>query len=108
MNDEQPPDGLEHLRRAADEASDPSRLLPGERPDSDDPDDARLWVQVYTELLDYKDRLRDVTRESLAGMCDEPARREVVETDAVVIGAERDRFARRLAFWKSRLGGLSQ
>jgi hypothetical protein len=99
------PDGkrLEHLRRAADEASDPNRLLPGEAPDSADPDDARVWVDVYSELLDYKRELLLVTREKLADMRDEPARREVVETDAVVIDAERVRFERRLEFWTSRL-----
>lgn len=104
-----PPDGdgtgLEHLRRAAEEASDPERLLPGEAPDSDDPRDVALWIDVYTELLEYKDELLAVTRDRLPKMRDEPARREVVETDAVVIEAERSRFVRRLEFWKRRRDG---
>jgi uroporphyrinogen-III synthase len=99
--------GLQHLRRAAEEASDPGRLLPGEAPDSEQEDEIELWVEVYTELLEYKDRLLKVTRESLARMRDEPARREVVETDAVVIEAERARFVRRLDFWRSRQPGRS-
>lgn len=97
--------GLEHLRRAAEEASDPKRLLPGESDDSDDPKDVELWVDVYTELLEYKDELLAVTRDRLPKMRDEPARREVVETDAVVIDAERARFVRRLEFWKKRQAG---
>jgi len=98
---------LEHLRRAAEQASDPDRLLPGEPSDSEFADDATLWAEVYSELLDYKKRLLIVTREKLAEMRDEPARREVVETDAVVIEAERARFERRLAFWRNRQNARS-
>ena len=97
---------LEHLRRAAEMASDPDRLLPGEPPDSEFDDDATLWVEVYSELLEYKERLVAVTREKLAELLDEPARREVVETDAVVIEAERDRFQRRREFWQRRLESM--
>jgi hypothetical protein len=88
---------------AAKEAGDPDRLLPGEDPDDVHPDSARLWVDVYAELLDYKRELLRVTDERLATMADEPARREVVETDNVVIEAECRRFERRLAFWTDRL-----
>ncbi len=90
-------------RRAADEAADPERLLPGEDPSSMQPDDARLWIDVYSELLDYKRALLEVTEQKLARMRDEPSRREVVETDEVVIGAECRRFEQRLGFWKRRL-----
>ncbi|SRR6266700_1675920 len=90
-------------RRAADEAADPDRLLPGEDPTSTEPDDARLWIDVYAELLDYKRALLQVTELKLADMRDQPARREVVETDSVVIGAECQRFERRLDFWTRRL-----
>lgn len=95
---------MEHLRRAAEQASDPDRLLPGEPADSEHADDAELWVEVYSELLDYKERLLAVTREKLAELHDERARREVVETDAVVIEGERTRFERRREFWRTRLG----
>ncbi|HXM57800.1 MAG TPA: hypothetical protein VOB72_20555 [Candidatus Dormibacteraeota bacterium] len=94
--------GLEHLRNAAEDAADPDRLLPGEPASSDEPDDVELWIEVYTELLEYKDQLLAVTRDRLPTMRDEPARREVVETDAVVIEAERARFDRRLRFWEQR------
>jgi hypothetical protein len=97
--------GLGHLRRAAEEAADPNRLLPGEAEDSEDPLDVQLWIDVYTELLGYKDELLAVTRDRLREMRDEPARREVVETDAVVIDAERARFVRRLEFWQRRRAG---
>ena len=94
---------LEHLRRAAELASDPDRLLPGEPADSEHRGDASFWVAVYSELLDYKDGLLALTREKLTELHDKPARREVVETDVVVLEAERTRFERRLGFWQSHL-----
>src|SRR2546429_5989012 len=102
---EERPMGEDRLReqRAAEEASDPDRLLPGEDPTATDPDSARVWVQAYTELLDYKRTLLRVTEEKLARMRHEPAHREVVETDNVVIEAECRRFERRLEFWTARL-----
>jgi hypothetical protein len=90
-------------RRAAEAAADPDRLLPGEDEATGDADDCRVWVDVYSELLDYKRALLDVTEEKLAGMTDKPARREVVETDNVVIGEEVKRFERRLVYWTARL-----
>jgi hypothetical protein len=39
-------------------------------------------------------------------MPEEPARREAAETDQVIITAERDRFARRLAYWTRRQSEL--
>ena|SRR5438105_10892443 len=90
-------------RKAAVKAGDSDRLLPGENPESTHPDDARHWVEVYRELLAYKDRLLAVTQATLSEVPDEPARREVAETDQTLIAAERERFARRLAFWDRRL-----
>ncbi len=87
-------------------ASDPGRLLPGENPDSTHPDDAEHWIAVYGELLAYKDRLLAVTQATLSQMPEEPARREVAETDRALITVERERFARRLGFWSRRLAEL--
>ena len=87
-------------------AGDPDRLLPGEDPDSTHPDDAEHWIEVYRELLQYKDRLLAVTRATLSQLPEEPARREVVETDRALITAERERFVRRLGFWDGRLVDL--
>ncbi|MDQ6742111.1 MAG: hypothetical protein M3Z97_04290 [Candidatus Dormibacteraeota bacterium] len=98
----------ERLRdeRAGEEAADPQRLLPGEDPASPYPDDAQKWVEVYDELLRFKNRLLDVAEETLSDMHDEPARREVVETDRIVLRAEVDRFHKRLSYWQHRLAEL--
>ncbi|MDQ6636525.1 MAG: hypothetical protein M3Y62_01915 [Candidatus Dormibacteraeota bacterium] len=89
--------------RAGEEAADPNRLLPDEDPSSHDPDDARHWLEVYDELLDFKRKMLTIAEEALEGMRDKPARREVVDTDRRVLRAECDRFEKRLAFWRNRL-----
>jgi hypothetical protein len=98
----------ERLRdeRAGEAAADPDRLLPGEDPASPYPDDAQKWVEVYDELLRFKNRLLDVAEETLSDLHDKPARREVVETDRIVLQAEVDRFHKRLSFWQRRLAEL--
>ena len=101
------PDEWEEAREAARKASDPERLLPGESLDSPHLDDAEHWIAVYRELLAYKDRLLAVTGTTLSQLTEEqPARREVVETDRALIVAERKRFVRRLEFWQDRLAKL--
>jgi hypothetical protein len=98
----------ERLRdeRAGEEAADPDRLLPGEDPASPYLDDAQKWVEVYDELLRFKNRLLGVADETLADLQDKPARSEVIETDRIVLRAEVDRFHKRLSFWQRRLAEL--
>jgi hypothetical protein len=98
----------ERLRdeRAGEEAADPDRLLPGEDPASPYLDDAQKWVEVYDELLRFKNRLLGVADETLADLHDKPARSEVIETDRIVLRAEVDRFHKRLSFWQRRLAEL--
>src|SRR5438105_4897456 len=93
-------------REAALKAGDVDRLLPGENPETTHAEDAEHWVEVYRELLEYKGRLLAVTQETLRQLPEEPARREVAETDQALINAERERFERRLGFWDRRLAEL--
>ena len=93
-------------REAALKAGDPDRLLPGEDPGSTHLDDARHWIEVYGELLEYKDRLLAVTDEMLGQRPEESAGREIAETDRALIVAERSRFVRRLDYWNGRLDEL--
>ncbi len=103
------PDEWEEAREAAKKASERERLLPGEDPDSPYPDDAEQWIEVYRELLAYKDRLLAVTGATLSQMAEEQAaHREIVETDRTLIAAERERFVRRLGFWRGRLAELKR
>ncbi len=86
---------------------DPDRLLEGEDPESPHPEEARRWIEVYTELLTFKERALATAHEGLAKMAEADARREAVRTDFSVLEAERDRLRRRLEFWKKRHLDLS-
>ncbi len=92
---------------AARDAVDPDRLLEGEDPESPHPEEARRWIEVYTELLTFKERALATAHEGLAKMPEADARREAVRTDFSVLEAERDRLRRRLEFWKKRHLDLS-
>ena len=92
---------------AAQQAVDPDRLLEGEDPETPYPEDARRWIEVYTELLSFKERALATAHEGLAKMPQADARREAVRTDFSVLEAERDRLRRRLEFWKRRHLDLS-
>jgi len=94
-------------REAARAAAAGDRLLPGEDPDRADAAAAASWVDVYSELLAFKQELLNVTLGRLAEMRQDPARREVEQTDAVVVRAEAERLAGRLGFWRKRLEELS-
>lgn len=87
--------------QAAHESVDPDRLLDGEDPASPFPDDAAHWIRVYQELLDYKTELLATTRRRIEEM-DRRAAMEIESTDLLVIGAEANRFRRRLDFWQRR------
>ncbi len=81
---------------------DPDRWLDNENPRSRLPEDARHWIQVYTELLAFKDKALATAHHSLGGMSEEEARVEMAQTDLAVMEAERDRLRRHLDFWKQR------
>ena len=64
-------------------------------------DDARHWVSIYTQMLEFKERmllrLREETRALPA-----PAAHLVEEDDIAHVEAERDRVQQRLELWRSR------
>ena len=63
-------------------------------------------MDVYSELLTFKQKMLADTDAQLGGMKHEQARHEVERTDAVVLRAEAERLARRLGFWRKRLQDL--
>jgi hypothetical protein len=94
-------------QEAAGAAVDTDRLLPGEDPERADAADAARWVDVYAELLVFKQEVLHVILARLEEMRHGPARSEVEATDAVVVRAEAERLAGRLGFWRRRLEELS-
>ena len=93
--------------KAAKEAVDSNRLLPGEDPAAAHPDDALHWAQVYRELTEFKNRAIDRIVIDAVGLGD-VARHEVEMTDLVVLRAERDRLVRRSEFWRDRYRKLAE
>jgi hypothetical protein len=73
----------------------PDRLLPGENPESEYLEDAELWIEIYTELI-------DVTEGLLARLNEPSLARAGVREEAAPISDQLQRFRRRLDFWKSR------
>lgn len=90
---------------AAQESIDPNRLLPGEPSESDQADEANLWITVYKDLLDTKRLMVNSAERRLAAASAE-ARNEFRRTDATTLAAERRRLERRLAFWRRHLRAL--
>jgi hypothetical protein len=95
-NDEKRPE------ESAKDAVDPDRLLEGEDPSTPHPQDARHWVEVYSQLLTFKERTLGSTQRNLNEMPAPEAREEAAETDVTVLEAERKRLRQRLDFWEKR------
>jgi hypothetical protein len=80
--------------------------LRGEDVDSNYPEDAEHWIQVYNELLAFKHALLTEAHERVATMQPEGVE-EVERTDLLVMQAEADRFRRRLDMWEKRRDELA-
>ncbi len=80
--------------------------LPGEDLKTPYLEDAQLWYGVYTELLEFKERLLHDTSHALNTL-PPSGREEVAKTDAVILDAEAQRFRQRLALWKKRCEELA-
>jgi hypothetical protein len=88
----------EELARGAVERD---RLLDREDPETRYLEDARHWADVYRELVSFKDEMLATTHERLV-QSPPDVRSELERTDLVVLGAERERYRRRLDFWQRR------
>lgn len=97
MRDQADPDAI----RAAEEAIEPGRLLPGEDPESLLLDDSQHWAAVYTELLMTKTRILDATLEQMEAAT-HPAVQDELQSDQTVLVTEIERFQRRLRYWHDR------
>lgn len=84
--------------------ADPARLLPGEEPSSQHPDDARHWAAVYAELLHFKDQLVTTARRAGKGLR-QSAQPEAGD-DLALLEAERSRLRARHRFWIRRVKQL--
>jgi DNA-binding response OmpR family regulator len=84
-------------RRLTDELE----LIPGELPDTSDPDDARQWINVYRELVAFAERTLARLKEH------PPADRLGAEADRKAMERHLQRLRSRLEFWERRLWELA-
>lgn len=75
-------------------------LLEGEDPATVFAEDARHWVNIYAQLLEFKQRILERVSTSLPELT--PAARAEMAGDVEMISGEADRVERRLAFWQRR------
>lgn len=87
------------------QASDPSRLMEGEEPDTSFTEDCDHWIRTYTELRDFKDSLLATAR--LAQESVGPVAKRETAMDIRLLNAERSRLLARLEFWQKRKQELS-
>ena len=85
---------------------DPAYRLAGEDPLTVSPKEAADWIEVYTELLAFKHSLLDGCTDRLHEM-GEFARREIAESDIVMLEMQISRCNQQLDFWRLRKSQLS-
>jgi len=78
-------------------------LIPGELPDTLDPEDARQWTTVYRELVTFAER----TLARLTSQQAESAGRSQASGDAAAMEGHLHRLRSRLEFWERRLWQLA-
>jgi len=91
-----PPQGCLHA-----EFPPPDRLLEGERPRTLFPQDARHWIAVYREMIEFKDELLTRMHGQLLQL-PAAARQDVIDNDIAMLEDQLGRYHRRLEFWYGR------
>jgi DNA-binding response OmpR family regulator len=76
-------------------------LLPLENPDSQHVKDARHWMTIYGELVEFKVGLVHRVRQSVLGLSAE-ARSEAEQSDIGALTEQKGRYQTRLEFWQAR------
>jgi DNA-binding response OmpR family regulator len=77
------------------------RLLEGEDPQTVFAHDARHWIAVYREMIDFKDQLLARVEDQLRRL-PKAARSDVTDNDIGLIQDQLDRYKRRIEFWYSK------
>lgn len=77
------------------------RLMEGEDPETTHVEDGRHWVSVYTQMLEFKERLILRVKDESSEL-PEVARKTVRDEDVPLLEGERDRVEKRLGFWRQK------
>jgi DNA-binding response OmpR family regulator len=76
-------------------------LLEGEDPRTVFPQDARHWIQVYREMIEFKDELLARIRFLMSSL-PPAAHQDVIDNDIAMLEEQLQRYHRRLEFWYAR------
>ncbi len=97
---------VEQVVEIARQQVDPERLLDGEDESTVFPEDARHWVEVYTELVGFKQALIERLSDSSADL-DTDHGQDEARGDRAILEMELARLQGRAGFWKKRLVELA-
>jgi DNA-binding winged helix-turn-helix (wHTH) protein len=97
--------GARALADATARISNQSGRLDGEETNGATAEDAAHWIAVYSELLSFKAELLEITARRRGSMSKD-ARGEA-EDDDMVIGAQADKYTRRLREWRAQVANGS-
>jgi DNA-binding response OmpR family regulator len=92
---------MAHLLVVPDE---PSHPLEGERLETTHWEDARHWMSIYVDLLEFKRGLLDRIRRDLTKL--QPVARKAAEADVKIVEDQMDGYQRRLDLWFQRVWDL--
>lgn len=81
--------------------------MEGEDPRTSRSDDARHWVAIYTQMLEFKERMLHRLQEEARAL-PAPAAHVVEADDIAYVEQERDRVQERLDFWRARHWDLAR
>jgi DNA-binding response OmpR family regulator len=82
----------------------PSRPLEGERLETAHWEDARHWMSIYADLLEFKRRLLDQIRRDINKL--PPVAQRAAEADVKIIEGQMEGYQKRLELWYQRLWDL--
>jgi hypothetical protein len=82
-----------------------SRPLAGEDIGTNHWEDARHWVSIYTDLLEFRREILDRVRRDLTKL--EPVAQRAAEADLKIIESQMDGYQKRLELWSRRAWDLN-
>ena len=83
---------------------DPSRALEGEHLETVHWEDARHWISIYVDLIDFKRGILDQIRRDLPKLA--PLAQKAAESDVAIIEGQMGGYRKRLDLWYQRLWDL--
>jgi DNA-binding response OmpR family regulator len=83
---------------------DPSGPLEGEHLDTTHWEDARHWMSIYIDLLEFKRRILDQVRRDITRLA--PVAQKAAEADIRIIEGQMEGYQKRLELWYQRVWDL--